>query len=660
MKLFKRGQALVEMMVGMGIAAAIMPALVTSFFAARGGSAQEQVRMQAHGRLREAREVLRLLKQANWSNVSTPGTYRLTGAWGLISGTEYDLDGLFTRQIILAKAYRNTTTNQLSTISSPGVNIEDPSVMHVQINVAWTRPIASQVISDYYLMRLENLTYIETLLSDFSNANVVHRTTIATNIGGGVDGEVQLGGSGSGIGDWCNPSLVLQALDVTHQSIPQSLSAIPGHAYMTNGDNSSGDTLASIDISNPPPPTEPEAVEAGSYSVTPKEWAYGMYADTSYIYVATKPVGNPKKTVDIISASTLSSAGYFNASGNPTGDSVYVSGTVGYVTSGTTLYSFNLAGSLNPAPLITSTTIAGSSKRIIVVGDYVHVVTSNTTKQLQIFDKNTLVEQGTGLNLGNSQGGVDMYVTTDGQYAYIVTNYASPDFFVVNLSNKSAPSVMGTYTTSGSMNPRGVTVIEQDDVAIIVGSGNDLYQVLEIDNPNAPTKCSPALTFPAGVSTLYTISSVIEADGDAYSYILTDDANNEFQMIQGGPGGGGGGSALTGVFDSQPFTPASTATFNRFDVNTSLPAGTYDNYQVAVANKTAGGSCIGANYVFVGPGIDTSQWFTTSAQIPLGTGTGAATGYVNPGQCFRYRVSLSTDTLGTSPIFNDITVNYSL
>ena len=39
----KKGQALVEMMVGMGIAAAIMPALVTSFFAARGGGAQEQV-----------------------------------------------------------------------------------------------------------------------------------------------------------------------------------------------------------------------------------------------------------------------------------------------------------------------------------------------------------------------------------------------------------------------------------------------------------------------------------------------------------------------------------------------------------------------------------------------------------------------------------------
>jgi hypothetical protein len=148
---------------------------------------------------------------------------------------------------------------------------------------------------------------------------------------------------------------------------------------------------------------------------------------------------------------------------------------------------------------------------------------------------------------------------------------------------------------------------------------------------------------------------VTESDSDAYSYILTNDASNEFQMIKGGPGGGGGGSALVGVFDSQPFAAPSSATFNRFDANTTFPAGTYARYQVAVTNKV-GGSCTGANYLFVGPGKDPTQWFTSSSQIPLGT----ATGYNNPGECFRYRVSLSTDNLGTTPVFNDITVNYSL
>lgn len=648
----KKGQALVEMMVGMGITAAIMPALITSFFAARGGSAQEQVRMQAQGRLREAREVLRMVKSASWTNVSTDGTYHLTlsnGTWGIAQNppAETGLDGLFSRQIIIAPAYR-TVTGGLTSISSG--NTLDPSVKHITITVSWTTPIASSVISDYYLMRLENLAYIETLFSDFSSASAVHRSTVATNVSGG---EVQLGSGGSGIGDWCSPSLVLQPLNITHQSVPQSLSAVPGHAYMTNGDNSSGSTLTSIDITNPTPPTLPLATESSDYSLTPKEWAYGLFADTNYIYVATKPVGNPKKTVDIISASTLTSAGYFVAAGNPTGDSVYVSGTVGYATSGTTLYSFNLAGTLTPAPLIASTTIAGSSKRIKVVGNYVYVVTSSTTKQLQIFDKTTLAQVGTGLNLGNNQGGVDIYVTSAGTYAYIVTSYASPDFFVVDLSSKSSPTVVGTYTTGSNMNPLSLTVIEVDSRAIIVGSGSDLYQVLKINVPSSPTRCSSSLTFPS-VTSIYAISSVTEADGDAYSYLLTNDANAEFQMIQGGPGGGSGGTAKTGVFDSQPFAPATSATFNYFTVNTTLPSGTYDNYQVAITNKV-NGSCAAASYTFVGPGKDPSQWFSSSSTIPLGS----ATGYNNPGECFRYRVSLSTDNLGTTPVFNDITVNYS-
>ena len=637
----KKGQALVEMMVGLGIAAAIMPAVVTSFFAARGGSAQEEVRMMASGRLREAREVVRLIKNSSWAAVAD-GTYHPTlnsNVWSLASGSESNLDGLFTRQIVLGPAYR-TLTNQLTTVASG--NTLDPSVKHVNITVTWTSPIASSVMSDYYIMRLENLTYLETLLTDFTAAGVVHRSTVAANTSGG---EVVLSGSGSGIGNWCDPSLTLQSLDLNHSSVPTSISAIEGHAYATTGENASGDPLTSINITNPTPPTLPTPTEGGSYNPNPQPKAYGLYATPNYVYLATS-----KKMVDIVNPSNMTRAGYFDPPGNKTGDSVYVFGTIGYVTSGTTLYTFNLALTIDPAPLLLSTTLAGKGKRVMVVGEYVYVVTDSSTSQLQIFRTSDLSLVKT-LNVLNGQGGVDIFVKSTGDYAYLVTSYASPDFFVIDLSTNS---VVGSYTTALNMDPKGVTVIPQDHIAIIVGSGSDLYQVLRIDNPSSPTRCGAALTFP-GVSTLHAISSVTESDGDAYSYILTDDASNEFQMIQGGPGGGGGGSALTGVFDSQPFTPAGSATFNRFDANVTFPAGTYARYQVAITNKV-GGSCVGANYLFVGPGKDPTQWFSGSSQIPLGT----EAGYTNPGECFKYRVSLSTDNLGTTPVFNDITINYSL
>lgn len=653
----KIGQALVEMMVGMGIAAVIMPAIVTSFFAARGGSAQEAVRMQASGRLREAREVLRIIKESSWDNVKNDGTYHLVlngGVWSLSGGAETNLDGLFTRQIVIGPAYR-TPSNQIA--NTNGSNTLDPSTKHVTITVSWPSPVASSVIADYYLMRLENLTYIETLLSDFSAAGTVHRSTQATNTSGG---EVVLGGSGSGVGDWCNPSLVLQSLDLDGQGYTTSLSAIPGHAYATTGNNASGHTLYSIGITNPTAPTLPTASQTSIYDPTPQLKTYGLFATSNYVY-ATSDHSNT--TVEIMTATNPPThAGKYNASGD-NGISVYVSGNVGYVTTSTNkLYAFNLTSGVSSPPTLVSANLAGTGKRVIVVGNYAYVVTSSTTKQLQIFNvQNVLTgsmpEVGSGLNVGNNQGGVDLFVGSNDNFGYLVTSYASPDFFVINLTNKNSPAVMGSYTTSNNMIPTGVTVIPQDYRAIIVGSGSDLYQVLNIATPATPTRCSPVLNF-TGVTAINTISSVTESDGDAYSYILTNDASHEFQMIQGGPGGGGGGTAMVGVFDSQPFTPASSSTFNRFDANTTFPSGTYARYQVAVTNKVAG-SCSGASYTFVGPNKDTTQWFTTSSTIPLGTGSGASAGYSNPGECFKYRVSLSTDNLGTTPSFNDITINYS-
>lgn len=649
----RRGQALVEMMVGLGIAAAIMPALVTAFFAARGGTAQEQVRIQASSRLRETREVLRVIKEGNWTSVATIGTYHLTlnnGLWGITGGPETNLDNLFTRQIIISSGYR-TLTNGLTTIASG--NTLDPSVKHVNISVSWTDPVASSVVSDYYLMRLENQTYTETLFSEFGSIDAVHRSTIATNNSGG---EVQISGQGSGIGNWCSPSLALGSLDLEGQGITTALSAVQEHAYATTGSNASGHTLYSIAITNPTPPTNPSASQQSIYDPTPQLKTYGLHATTNYIYVTSD---HSNTTVEILNAANPPThAGKFNA-GGANGVSVYVSGTIGYVTTANNkLYAFNLGASISAPPALANIATAGVGTRVVVVGNHAYVTTSNTTKQLQIFDitnvmSGTITEVGS-INLGNSQGGVDVYVDALQNYAYLVTSYASPDFFVINLASKVTPTVASSYTTTSNMNPKGLTVIPQDAIAIIVGSGTDLYQVLNIAVPTAPVRCSPNLNFP-GVTAINAISSVTESDGDSYSYLLTNDASKEFQMIQGGPGGGGAGSAKIGVFDSQPFTPAGLATFNRFDVNTTLPAGTYAYYQVAITNKVAG-SCVGANYTFVGPGKDPTQWFSGSSSIPLGQ----STGYNNPGECFKYRVSLSTDNLGTTPTFNDITLSYSL
>ncbi len=94
--------------------------------------------------------------------------------------------------------------------------------------------------------------------------------------------------------------------------------------------------------------------------------------------------------------------------------------------------------------------------------------------------------------------------------------------------------------------------------------------------------------------------------------------------------------------------------FNRFDVTATIPVDTTLRYQLALTNPVSG-SCTGATYTFVGPDKTSATYFPTSAQIPLGVGVG----YTNPAQCLKYRLYATTTNTNNTPIFQDITINYS-
>ncbi len=146
------------------------------------------------------------------------------------------------------------------------------------------------------------------------------------------------------------------------------------------------------------------------------------------------------------------------------------------------------------------------------------------------------------------------------------------------------------------------------------------------------------------------MASVLESDGDAYSYIITGDANTELKIIEGF----GGGTTATGTFESNTFDAGYSAAFNRFWVTESEPAGTSVRYQMAVAPAVAG-SCAGASWQFIGPDGTAETFFDDSSSIPLLT----SGNFQNPGQCFRYKVYLSSSDPNITPQFSDITVNYS-
>jgi len=644
-----KGQSLIELLITIGLAAILLPALLTGLVASRNGKAQQDQRLQGVALLKEAQEAVRVVREASWTTFAADGTYHpvISGStWSLISGTE-TING-FTRQIVISDVYRNAS----GTIVTSG-GILDPSTKQVVSTVFWSSPLNTSVTATSYFTRYSNTTFLHTTVPDFSGGTFTN-TTVATTSGTGIpnDGQVQLGGSGGIGGDWCNPSAsVVATYDLSGQGLTRSISATSSAtqdlAYVTSGDNQSSNTLNELTIShaNPPVIANPNANTEGK--------AYGIFVDNAGSYVYFNENNPPNHTVRIANGTTLANLGYFDVF-HSTAASVYVFGNTGYTTIGSTLYSFDLNSKTGSRPQLGSVSLAGTGNRVFVVGTKAYVATSNATNQLQIIDVSnpSSMTVTKSINVGNGLGGVDVYVNGAQTYAYLATSYFSGqnDFFIIDLNNTN--NIYG-YSTNG-MNPNGITITPDDGKkAILVGSGGTMYQVFNIATPSAAFNCGGMS--PSGISTIFGVASVIQTSGNVFSYIITDNANAQFQAIAGGSGGQ---VTSSGSFVSAPFTATTSAMFNSFSATISQPPQTTISLQVATALPVSN-SCSTATYTYVGPDSTSGTYFTPngntiSGQIPL-TGSGT---YQNPAQCFSYKVYLTTNS-AQSPVLYDMTVNYS-
>ncbi|MBU3978669.1 hypothetical protein KKE68_03125, partial [Patescibacteria group bacterium] len=92
-KLFK-GQMLVELLLVMGLAAIIFPALLTGFIASREGKPQQKQRMQAITILKETGQAATSVRDMDWSLFAALPIATLlhpeisTGRWTLVPGAE--------------------------------------------------------------------------------------------------------------------------------------------------------------------------------------------------------------------------------------------------------------------------------------------------------------------------------------------------------------------------------------------------------------------------------------------------------------------------------------------------------------------------------------------------------------------------------------------
>jgi type II secretory pathway pseudopilin PulG len=648
-----KGQSLIELMLAIGLAALILPALLTGFVAARGGRSQLEQRLQANALVQEGQEAARVIREKDWADFAAKSSATCTtlyhpekqsNSWVLANNSELIPSTDFTRQIQVCNVYRDFIDPNTPIVAQGSVNATlDQSTIMVKTTVSWTTPHPTTVSASEYLTRVANTSYTETSTSDFSGGTVPSSLAVSNTSGG----EVILG-PGSALGDWCAPSLGINSLDLPKNGVANGISAIEGQAVVGTGDNASGVAFAKVNISNPAQPASPAATLGPTYTNSIK--TNGVFSDNSrYGYIATDSNGQQGVILDN-AGGNYSAVGFLNAgSGSVKGNSIFVLGNIAYLAASGKLYAFDVTTKTGTKSPLGSVNLSGNGKKVIVIGTYAYVATDATTNHLQIINVQNPASMTvvSSKSMGNSRAGVDLAMDSGATTVYFVTaNGAGNEFFIVDVTAKNNPIVLPGQLDTGTMNPTGIAYIPGGR-AIVVGNGGEQYKVLRTTN-NAPVRCG-GITNPNGASAINAVAFVSEADGDVFSYILTNNSSKEFQVIAGGPGGSNL-YAATGTFESKTFNAGYDVAFNRFSVTTTTSANTSISFKLAIKHGVSG-SCTGVTF--------SPSDFNAFPPGPLPFTT-IGTGYYNPGQCLRYQAILSTSDSNETPVLNDITFNYSL
>lgn len=642
------GQILVELLIAFGLSLILLPVTFTGFISGRSGKVQQIQRTEALGLLKEAEEAMRVFREAGWTAFAVNGVYhpRISGTTWILEAGEEPVNG-YNRTITIENAFRDAAIGQV--VEAGG--IPDPSTKKITLKVSWGILPVDAVSTSYYLTRyLDNLTWIQTTEADFSPGILVGTTV--TNVAGG---EVQLGSGGRG--DWCDPELTINPVNLDRQGVANGITAIEGQVFAGTGENASGPSFNNVIITDTNPPSG--SVE-GSFDGFKTN---GVFGETDFAYLATDT--NKKQGViidlndfDPVSKKYSEEGTLDLGSASVNGQSISVSGSYVYLT-GTDgkLYVFDILSRSGEHSSIKNITLAGVGNKIFIIGTYAYVAIDSAATQMQIIDiSNPVSPQVVGSARLDALAGVDVFVNSDSTRAYVATKSSTSqaEFFVIDITDKSGTKgAIGSYDANG-MNPKGLTAVTGNR-AIEVGIGGILnYQVIDLTDETNPVICtsggrSGGLYIASGING---IASVLEEDGDAFSYIITGDADAELKIIEGGPGGQFAGS---GTFESSIFDAGGDTAFNRFLATVAEPGGTGVKFQFAGADPVLG-TCDGASFTFVGPDKTSSTFFEATGAIPLDD-DGIA--YENPARCFKYKAFLDSQTVGSTPIVYDVTVNYS-
>ena len=634
------------------------------FMSSREGKAQQEQRIRASALLRQSEEAVRTVREKGWNDFAVNGTYHseiVNSNWSLLP--DPIVRNGFTETIVISDTYRDDNGN----IVALG-GVRDPSTKKVNLTLSWSLPKETSITSRLYIVRLDNITKTYTNHLDFDSGQN-NGTTIADTVGTEIigDAQIQLGAGGGG-GDWCDPSKSITEVDLPKSGVANAISAIEGAVFAGTGENAAGVSFAKVGLTiNEDPPTALINATFDGYKTN------SVFGESNFAYLTTDTSHSQVVILDLTqfndppTNSKYQEVGTLDiGTGSVRGQSIYVVNNMAYLTSSNSkLFIFDITDRANPILKNSGgLSLDGVGQKILVAGDYAYIATNSTTYQMEIVNiSNPTSPNITGyLNLNSTQSGTDIYINTTNENVtrvYLVTTPQSGknNFYIINVENKASPTISGLsgYDTGG-MTPKGVTVVTGNRAIIVGTGGTNQYQVLNIENETAPLVSCGGLQYATGV---HGVSSVLQTNGFAYSYIITGDADAELKIILGGSGGQ---YSASGDYTSENYDTGFDTAFNRFIANVIMGGQTTLKMQVAVA-PSINNSCTGINYTFVGPDLNnpSGSYFTPtnnviSGIVPYKT---INPNFVNPGQCFAYKLFFTSDDSTQTPIFYDLILNYS-
>lgn len=205
----QKGQLLIELVLTIGLAALIIPGILSSLVASRDGRPQQEQRIQAVALLKETESAIKNVRDDNWTslaNASTGVSYHpviASNRWDLASGVASTSAG-FSQSIVLSDVYRNAS-GAITTVASG--NTLDPSTVKADISVSWTSPSSGSLTSTLYLTRTASLSYAHSTQAHF-NAG----TSVNTQVTNDSGGEIKLANNNKA--KWCDPEFATNSIDL--------------------------------------------------------------------------------------------------------------------------------------------------------------------------------------------------------------------------------------------------------------------------------------------------------------------------------------------------------------------------------------------------------------------------------------------------------------